>query len=128
MGAAGEAVGPFASHGLVEALDLAVGARPVGLGCEVADAVTGELRLRRQRADQDPGHYGWRFAGKNTISRHTLSYLDAAGIYQDGNKTSDVYQLHTAQCWADHEGEPLHVRAAARPAVSRDFAETVSGC
>jgi len=38
MGAVAEAVGPFAGHGLVEAFDLAVGAWPVGLGGEVADA------------------------------------------------------------------------------------------
>jgi hypothetical protein len=38
MGAVGESVRPFACHRLVEALDLAVGARSVGLGGEVADA------------------------------------------------------------------------------------------
>ena len=42
MGAVGESVRPFAGHRLVEALDLAVGARPVRLRGEMADAVAGE--------------------------------------------------------------------------------------
>ena len=42
VGAVAEAVGPFACHRLVEALDFAVGAGPVGLGGQVADVALGE--------------------------------------------------------------------------------------
>ena len=41
MGAVAEAVAPLAGHGLVEALDLAVGAGPVGLGRAMRDAAIG---------------------------------------------------------------------------------------
>jgi len=42
VGAVDEAVGPFPRHRLVEALDLPVCLRPVGLGCEVPDLVVRE--------------------------------------------------------------------------------------
>ena len=45
MCAVAEAVGPFARHGLVEALDFAVCAWPVGLGGEMADALSVEQRV-----------------------------------------------------------------------------------
>ena len=51
MGAVGEAVGPFPRHGLVEALHLPVGARPVWLGGEVADAAAREQVAERAVLD-----------------------------------------------------------------------------
>ena len=48
LGAGGESVRPLAGHRLVEALDLAVGARPARLRGEMADAVAGE-QLDRER-------------------------------------------------------------------------------
>jgi hypothetical protein len=42
VGEVGESVCPFACHRLVEALDLSVGAWPVRLGGEVADAAACE--------------------------------------------------------------------------------------
>ena len=54
----GDAVGPFAAHGLVETLDLAVGAGGVWPGPEVADPVLGEQLSERPVVGVGPGVVG----------------------------------------------------------------------
>ena len=63
-GGVAAAVGPFAAHGLVEAFDFAVGARPVGLGGEVADAVRGEQLAERAVLDVGEGVVGHDAGGR----------------------------------------------------------------
>ena len=71
---------PFAAHGLVEAFDLAVGAGPVGLGGEVADAVSGEQFAQRSVLDVGEGvvgHYPPR--GDAVLGKERQRALDEAG-------------------------------------------------
>jgi len=58
VGAVDEPVGPFAGHRLVEALDLAVGARPVGLRRQMADVRAGEQLANGAAARVGPGIVG----------------------------------------------------------------------
>ena len=57
-GAVGDAVGPFAAHGLVEALDLAVGARRVGRVVQVAEPRAASSSRRRAVLGVAPGVVG----------------------------------------------------------------------
>ena len=62
-----ESVSPFAGHRLVEALDFAVRARPVGLGGEVLDVVVSEQRAERAVSGVREGVVGHQPLGGDSV-------------------------------------------------------------